>query len=124
MTDFTKNVHAIRKFKEPKLRIPLTCWYELSLSNNADHQMLCSNSNYFVLKSRIMELANQKCPEHSPEAENLIDGYANDILNLLCGEYTEESDKCSSIINKTPNWDKPLQWKVFIQPIVEILEGL
>ena len=36
----------------------------------------------------------------------------------------EDSDKCDQIIQKTPMWTKPLESKVFIVALVEILNNL
>ena len=66
----------------------------------------------------------ENCPQEAEEVERLIDGYARDGLNLLCGDYTEDSDKCSGIIRKTQKWNKPLTSKVFMVPLVDILNSL
>ena len=66
-----------------------------------------------------------KCSETEVnKIENLVDSFANDSLNLLCSDYTEDSDKCSAIVDKTPKWTKELTSKSFILPFVAILESL
>ena len=45
----------------------------------------------------------QLCTESNhDEIERLIDGYAIDTLNLICGDYSEDSDKCVKVLPKTP----------------------
>lgn len=64
------------------------------------------HSNYFQFKQcnqRAYEKHTQSCNRRAIDGqEKLIDAYALDVLRLLCGEYTEESDICDKIINKTP----------------------
>lgn len=58
------------------------------------------------------------------EYERLIDGYAIEILNLLCGDHTEDSDKCEKIVKQTPaklaSQRKP---KSLLPPFIRNLEN-
>ncbi|KAH9408402.1 hypothetical protein TYRP_012075 [Tyrophagus putrescentiae] len=102
-----RDFHGIKSFEDPKLRIPLAC------------------CNYFKFKQNVVNLLTGRCSDSNVrEAETLIDGYAHDILQLLCGDYTEESDRCNKIIGKTPKYSKPLNYKVFLLPLVDILESI
>lgn len=83
---------------------------------------LTLHSNFYKFKGKLINHLNTKCGGPVvQEIENLVDGYARDGLNLLCGEYVEESDKCERIADKIPKWTKPLTSKSFMIPLVEIL---
>lgn len=65
------------------------------------------------------------CPvDLTSEIEVFLDGYAVDVLNMFCGEYTEDSDKCSKIIGKTPKWNKKIPSKNFVLPLVDVFDSL
>lgn len=83
------------------------------------------SSAFYRFKGKIMSLAERKCDVKTlPFIEGLVDGYAQDVLNLLCGEYTEESDKCSKIIHQIPKHTKALNHANFVLPIAEIINSL
>jgi len=73
-----------------------------------------------------VELSEKSCKqENTAEIERIIDGYANEVLNLLCGDYTEESDKCNGIVNKTPKKQSTQKRPhSFLQPFVSILVSI
>lgn len=106
MDIMTREFHGIRNYRESKLRIPLAC---------------CS---YFKFKRNVIDLVQQKCSNQATEMEGLIDGYAHDILNLVCGDYSEDSDKCKTIESKTPKWKKPLESKNFVLPLADIFDSI
>lgn len=106
MDIMTREFHGIRTYKDSKLRLPLAC---------------CS---YYKFKHNLVEHIQQHCPTQVTEMEALIDGYAHDILNLVCGEYTEDSDKCKTIVAKTPKWKKALESKNFVLPLADIFDSL
>ncbi|KAH7638300.1 hypothetical protein HUG17_9406 [Dermatophagoides farinae] len=96
-------------FKQQNLRIPLAC---------------CS---YYKWKNIAVTKVIQMCPDNDAaheEVENLLNGYTNDLLAVVCGDYTEESDKCDKIIQKIPEWKQPLRWNNFIIPLVEIFDSI
>jgi hypothetical protein len=69
--------------------------------NNLKVPLMCCN--YFRLKSCIVEFAAKSCTQEvTTEVERIVDGYAHEALNLICGDYTEESDKCTNIVERTP----------------------
>ncbi|KAI2804360.1 hypothetical protein BLOT_003342 [Blomia tropicalis] len=106
MNQMIVDYHGVRLYKDPKLRIPLAC------------------CNFYKFKDRLVTLLNKDCPNEAVEMERKIDGYTQDGLNLLCGDYTEESDLCSKIINKTPKWTKSVTSKAFVMPMVDIFNSL
>ena len=66
------------------------------------------------------------CPESSQdEVERVIDGYSYDVLQLLCGDFTEESDKCVNMLPKTPK-KLPTQkrTKSILPPFINILSSV
>lgn len=107
MEQMNRDYHGIKSYENPKLRIPLSC------------------CNYYKFKQSAITFLTGKCAESVvQEMEVLIDGYAHDVLQLLCGDYTEESDKCSKIVGKTPKYKLALNYKVFLIPLVDILESI
>ena len=61
------------------------------------------------------------------EIEKVIDGYSNDVLNLLCPqEYSiEVGEKCDSIMGQTPalKTEEPRPKSMLI-PLIKIFESL
>ena len=56
----------------------------------------------------------------------MIDGFAIEVLNLMCGEYTEDSDKCPPLMKLTPrlarsNKRRP---KSALLPMISVLESV
>lgn len=73
--------------------------------------------------NRVTEELN--CSERAVNKLNiLLDYYAQDTVNLLCGDYTDDSDKCQTIIGRTPEWKGPLKYKSFVVAMAEIIESL
>ncbi|XP_027205090.1 uncharacterized protein LOC113798716 isoform X2 [Dermatophagoides pteronyssinus] len=103
---FTRSLHGVRYYPEKNLRIPLLC------------------CNYFLFKRSILNVIDENCLQTHDEVEHLIDGYGNDLVNFICNDYTEDSDKCGTIIDQTPKWNKPLNYTSFIIPIAEIVNNL
>jgi len=57
------------------------------------------------------------------EIERIIDGYAHDVLALICGDYTEDSDKCVKLVDKTPKRLSSQQRpKSLLPPFIAILQ--
>lgn len=58
--------------------------------------------------------------------ESVVDNYAKDVLSLLCGDYTDDSDKCERIVAITPDWDnsKKLKWNSLILSLAEVLDSI
>lgn len=81
-------------------------------------------SNYHKFKTDIENMFENDCPENLPEVENILNGYVGDLLNAGCGDYGDDNDRCDSVIEKTPNWTKPLEHKDFIIPLVQIIDQL
>ncbi|XP_075588672.1 uncharacterized protein LOC124496374 isoform X1 [Dermatophagoides farinae] len=109
LKNLTTDFHGILTFKQQNLRIPLGC---------------CS---YYKWKNIAATKVIQMCPDNDAaheEVENLLNGYTNDLLAVVCGDYTEESDKCDKIIQKIPEWKQPLRWNNFIIPLVEIFDSI
>lgn len=73
----------------------------------------------------INKLQPDPCTDNDyTEFERLIDGFAIEILNLLCGEYTEDSDKCSALIKQTPKNKSRRKAKSMLLPMIDVLESL
>ncbi|KAH9414261.1 hypothetical protein DERP_008458 [Dermatophagoides pteronyssinus] len=109
LRNMTTDFHAIPLVKEKTLRLPLTC---------------CS---YYKWKNIGVDKIIKSCPTNTAaheEAENLLAGYTNDLLAIICGDYVEESDKCEGIIGKIPEWKRPLRWQNFILPLVTIFDSI
>ncbi|KAH9420665.1 hypothetical protein DERP_001096 [Dermatophagoides pteronyssinus] len=107
MAQLNRDFHSIRHLnKEQKLAIPLLC------------------CNYHKFKTDIENMFENDCPENLPEVENILNGYVGDLLNAGCGDYGDDNDRCDSVIEKTPNWTKPLEHKDFIIPLVQIIDQL
>ncbi|KAH9522185.1 hypothetical protein DERF_005783 [Dermatophagoides farinae] len=106
MNRMTKAFHAIKSHPKETIRIPLAC------------------CNYYQFKDSIMQLVEKICPNEYDDVETLLDGYANDVLNLICGDYTADSDKCDSIIMQTPEWKRPLTFKSFVIPLAQIIDSI
>jgi hypothetical protein len=66
------------------------------------------------------------CPDSNvEEMDNLVDGYANEVLSLVCGDYTEESDKCVKLLPKTPKkLPAQKQPKSILPPFINILSAV
>ncbi|XP_054155087.1 uncharacterized protein LOC128953613 [Oppia nitens] len=89
MKTYIDDLQGIENFKDAKLKLPIACcnFYKMKqcilISVEKNGKPVCSDSNY-------------------QEIERIIDGYSYDVLQLICGEYTEDSDKCQSLLPKTP----------------------
>ena len=84
-------------------------------------------SSYYKWKNIGVDNIIKSCPTNKAaheEAENLLSGYTNDLLAIICGDYVEESDKCEGIIGKIPEWKRPLRWQNFILPLIELYENI
>ncbi|OTF77136.1 hypothetical protein BLA29_003745 [Euroglyphus maynei] len=72
-------------------------------------------------------MIQQTCnvPEIISVISDALQGYAGDLTSVMCGDYTDDSDRCDTIIDSIPKWDnkKPLQWKTFAMPLVEIVDS-
>ncbi|KAH7638341.1 hypothetical protein HUG17_9447 [Dermatophagoides farinae] len=64
------------------------------------------------------------CCNHIETIENILQSATGDVIKLGCTEYTDDSDKCDTIIGRLPKWNKPLEWKSFIIPSVKIVDSL
>jgi len=86
------------------------------------------NSNYYLLKECILnEVEKEGKPlcteENQVEIERIVDGYAHDVLALICGDYTEDSDKCVKLTPKTPKkLSSQRRPKSLLPPFIAILE--
>ena len=81
------------------------------------------------MKNCIMSSAeNEKnvCSESNvDEIERIVDGYAFDVLQLLCGDYTEDSDKCVKLLPKTPKkLSTQKRTKSMLPPFINILNSV
>lgn len=68
-----------------------------------------------------------KCSEQNiSEIERLIDGYSDEVLNLICPtEYSEESDKCQTLILQTPKKKSSQKRpKSMLIPFAEVLGSI
>ncbi|CAG2179059.1 unnamed protein product [Oppiella nova] len=112
MRQYIDNLQGSENHPDVKERIPLAC------------------CNYYRLKGCIMNHVETQgqplCSESvATEIENIVDGYANEVLNLLCGDYTEESDKCVKLLPKTPK-KLPAQKppKSLLLPLINIIASV
>ncbi|OTF75372.1 hypothetical protein BLA29_010865, partial [Euroglyphus maynei] len=106
MNRMTRSFHALKTYPEQTLRIPLVC------------------CNYYRFKESVMKHVEKICPNDQDYVEQLLDGYVNDVVNLICGDYTADSDKCDSIITDTPEWKKSLTYKSFVIPLAQVVESI
>ncbi|KAH7641061.1 hypothetical protein HUG17_8530 [Dermatophagoides farinae] len=107
MAGLNRDFHSIKHLnKDQKLTIPLLC------------------CNYHKFKTNIANLFEDQCPDDLPEVENLLNGYVGDLLNVGCGDFGDDDDRCDSVIKKTPNWTEPLEHKDFIIPLVQIIDQI
>lgn len=111
MFNYIDNLQGIENYPDNKLKIPLAC------------------CNFFVLKDCILNLI-QKNPQRCTDAnyveiERIIDGYAVDTLNLLCNDYTEDSDKCGKLLPQTPKkLATQKRLKSLLPPFISILASV
>ncbi|KAH9530206.1 hypothetical protein DERF_004029 [Dermatophagoides farinae] len=70
----------------------------------------------------MINLLEHKCSTFVEMMETMLQGFTGDLFNYVCGDYNEDSDKCQYIIDKIKPWTKPLEWKSFILPVVQIVE--
>ncbi|KAH9395336.1 hypothetical protein TYRP_020901, partial [Tyrophagus putrescentiae] len=103
MNILNKDTHGARLAKDPRMRLPFACWY---------------------FKSSVIQTLDQDCPGEALELERVIDGYSRAGSGPSLWRFHVNSDKCDQIIKKTPMWTKPLESKVFIVALVEILNSL
>lgn len=103
--ELNADVHAIQGYKPANQRLPMTC---------------CA---FYRFKERLLAAVREKCEEFVPDIANIADGYTQDTLNLVCGEYTEDSDRCDAIYDKIPKYTKKLEWATFIFPLGNILNN-
>ncbi|OTF71886.1 hypothetical protein BLA29_007722, partial [Euroglyphus maynei] len=82
LRNLTTDFHAIPTLKEQNLRIPLICCSHYKWKN--------------VAVNRIINLCPTNTAAHE-EVENLLTSYSGDLMAVVCGDYTEESDKCDNI---------------------------
>ncbi|KAH9414205.1 hypothetical protein DERP_008400 [Dermatophagoides pteronyssinus] len=109
-SDLIQNVsnqmHGIRTYSDVKLRIPMVCCL------------------YNKISAEAMEYSDKICPKYTNEVDSILRGYSGDALNLLCGEYGDDSDKCDSILTKIPDWKGKIEWKSFIMMIAMLVDSL
>ncbi|KAH9394153.1 hypothetical protein TYRP_021287 [Tyrophagus putrescentiae] len=99
--------HGIKLFPDAKMRLPMIC---------------CT---YSVFKRGMLEPLEKRCTEKEvTNFERLIDSYASEGLNLLCSDYTEDSDRCAPLLKKIPKWTKAIKTKVIFLTIVDVLDSL
>lgn len=61
------------------------------------------------------------CTERSVEqVDRFTSQLAGDVLNLLCTEYDEDSDKCSKMITPKRRKDQK-RTKSFLRPLIDLL---
>ncbi|XP_027194078.2 uncharacterized protein LOC113788821 [Dermatophagoides pteronyssinus] len=118
LKNLTETLYRISLEKRQKLKFP----------------MICCNS-YRMKESMIGEMI-KNCPNNRQAQNELniwIDSYSGDLFNLICGDYTEDSDKCETLpsiqsISTTTMMmidnNKKLKWKSFIMVLVDLLNNL
>ncbi|CAG2109085.1 unnamed protein product [Medioppia subpectinata] len=112
MYTFIDEIQGSENYPDVKMKLPLVC------------------CNFYKFKECIInhgtKVGEPLCKEsHIEETERIIGGYANDVLALVCGDYTEDSDKCGKILPKTPK-KLPSQKrpKSIILPFINILASV
>ncbi|XP_027205104.2 uncharacterized protein LOC113798729 [Dermatophagoides pteronyssinus] len=109
MRNFTADMHTLRTFQPQNLRIPLVC------------------CNYYKYQELGIQKIQKTCdvPELLSVIRDALQSYFGDIITVMCGDYTDDSDRCDNIIDLIPKWDnkKQLEWKTFAMPLVEIFNS-
>jgi len=102
------SLNGIKSYKDAKLKIPLVC------------------CNYFPFKHcATKEYEDVKCNSKQIDAlEGLLNSYALEVLNLLCGDYTEDSDKCDQIVHLTPKFKSKTLPQSPVSAFIDILDSL
>lgn len=112
MKQFIDNLRGTENYPEVNTRLPMAC------------------CNFYQMKGCILSAVEKEgkelCPESNyNEIETLIDGYSVDVLNLICGDYTEESDKCVKLLPKTPKkLNSQKRSKSMLIPFINILNSV
>ncbi|CAG2109084.1 unnamed protein product [Medioppia subpectinata] len=109
MFQYIDRLQGAENYRNVKMRLPMACceYYKMKqciLGHiEREGKPLCTDSVY-------------------NEAERLIDGYAFDVLQLICGDYTEDSDKCQNSVPKTPKkLSSQKRTKSLLLPLINIL---
>ena len=77
-----------------------------------------------ILKSTEKHSKSTCSETNVEEIERIIDGYAFDVLQLICGDYNEESDKCVVMLPKTPKrLPSQKRPKSILPPFINILDS-
>lgn len=85
------------------------------------------HSTYFDWREKLMNrVANHlKCSERAQNNLNsLVSHYADDAANLICGDYTDDSDKCQKVLPLRPVWNRPLKYQSFVISMAEVIQKL
>lgn len=108
--DFINALHEIDTYKSDKDKIPLIC------------------CNFFNVKKCFWDNGKKvsKCNDKRIiTSEKFLDALSGNIVDVLCTEYDEGSDRCDKMIAKTP--PKPenvTSAKAFFVPILKIWSDL
>lgn len=66
-----------------------------------------------------------KCPNDVGEVHKFMTSIFGSLSDYVCGDYTEESDKCSTLPKKikvTKKFSK--KWDSFALPLLEVFESI
>ncbi|XP_054166522.1 uncharacterized protein LOC128963993 [Oppia nitens] len=93
---------SIGDIKDDKLKIPLSC---------------CLVARMRSCLEQSFEKKPKQCKkQHIEVLDNMFNTFLVDSMAMLCGDYTEDGDKCDKIVNKIPN--RPFDPKKKLSPII------
>jgi len=73
----------------------------------------------------ITKLNNPKCGEKAIDFfDDLITRGSFDVLSLLCGEFSEDSDKCTKLLASHATFDQVIsKWKAPLMPVLDLIKS-
>ncbi|XP_054155303.1 uncharacterized protein LOC128953807 [Oppia nitens] len=90
--------------------------------------MTCCHSNAYRLCLREATEETKGCTSHTIDwAEKYVLKMLGSAINLICGQYFEESDKCLKLIKETPEPQIPLgktKPTNFLLPMLDLMESI
>lgn len=127
LTNYIEKLQGTLQAKQDK-RLPLVCWWVNQSDQLFGYQInttsVCCISDYYKFLGCLNDQVRPTCPNQSESILDLIRNIFQGIVDVACGDYTENSDKCESIIAtpKKPN-GAPF-FKSFVVPLSSVWASL
>lgn len=101
------------------------CWRHFqdkltdAMSLESRHRIPLMCCEFYVTKNCLIDSLTPACPDQVDEVQNSIENVSGNMIDAICGDYTDSSDKCSTL--PKPAHVKPTKkWSTFFVPLIEL----